>query len=326
MTAENLAVVVNTRDADSIVIAQYYVAARGIPAENVIRVSIPNDMDTLPAEVFSRMYDEVRRATPSTVQAYALTWSRPFRAGCMSITTAFATGFRNIYCAQGCQSTAPSPLYDSDTLAPYDDVHWRPTMMLAGQSVAAVTALIDRGVAADNSRPSPHAYLLVTSDKARSTRATAFAQTQVKLQGHMDVEVLAQDELRDRTDVMFYFTGGRFISGLETLRFPPGALADHLTSTGGVLFGTSQMSILRWLEAGATASYGTVVEPCNFPQKFPHPEVVIRRYLAGETALEAYWKSVAWPGQGLFVGEPLSRPYGAAVGAAAALSPRRRMK
>jgi uncharacterized protein (TIGR03790 family) len=66
---------------------------------------------------------------------------------------------------------------------------------------------------------------------------------------------------------------------------------------------------LRWLDAGATASYGTVVEPCAFPQKFPHPAVVIDHYTRGETLIEAYWKSVAWPGQGLFVGEPLASPY-----------------
>jgi len=76
-----------------------------------------------------------------------------------------------------------------------------------------------------------------------------------------------------------------------------------------VLFGGKQMSILRWLEAGATASYGTVVEPCAFPQKFPHPAIVIDRYTRGEALIEAYWKSVAWPGQGLFVGEPLATPY-----------------
>jgi uncharacterized protein (TIGR03790 family) len=69
------------------------------------------------------------------------------------------------------------------------------------------------------------------------------------------------------------------------------------------------MSILRWLDAGATASYGTVVEPCAFPQKFPHPAIVIDRYTRGESLIEAYWKSVAWPGQGLFVGEPLASPY-----------------
>ena len=70
------------------------------------------------------------------------------------------------------------------------------------------------------------------------------------------------------------------------------------------------MSSLRWLEAGATGSYGAVVEPCNFPQKFPNPGIVIDRYFNGETLLESYWKSVHMPGQGIFIGEPLARPFG----------------
>jgi hypothetical protein len=70
------------------------------------------------------------------------------------------------------------------------------------------------------------------------------------------------------------------------------------------------MSSLRWLEAGATASYGTVVEPCNLPAKFPNPAIVIARYVSGETLIEAYWKSVAMPGQGIFIGEPLADPFG----------------
>jgi uncharacterized protein (TIGR03790 family) len=86
-------------------------------------------------------------------------------------------------------------------------------------------------------------------------------------------------------------------------------VADHLTSTGGDLLSTSQMSSLRWLEAGATASYGTVVEPCAFPAKFPDPVVMMKHYFAGQTLIEAYWKSVAMPGQGLFIGEPLARPF-----------------
>jgi len=106
---------------------------------------------------------------------------------------------------------------------------------------------------------------------------------------------------------MFYFTGRQRVAGLETLRFRPGAIADHLTSSGGVLIGSAQMSSLAWLDAGATASYGTVVEPCAFPQKFPQPVIVMRRYLAGETLIEAYCKSVASPSQGVFIGEPLAR-------------------
>jgi uncharacterized protein (TIGR03790 family) len=70
-----------------------------------------------------------------------------------------------------------------------------------------------------------------------------------------------------------------------------------------------QMSSLRWLEAGATGSYGTVAEPCNFVEKFPRPNLVIDNYLNGETLLESYWKSVEWPGQGIFIGEPLATPF-----------------
>lgn len=32
--------------------------------------------------------------------------------------------------------------------------------------------------------------------------------------------------------------------------------------------------------------------------------------LGCEMLIEAYWKSVAMPGQGIFIGEPLANPYG----------------
>lgn len=35
-------------------------------------------------------------------------------------------------------------------------------------------------------------------------------------------------------------------------------------------------------------------------------------YYRGNTVVEAYWKSVNWPGEGIFVGEPLARPWGRA--------------
>jgi hypothetical protein len=69
------------------------------------------------------------------------------------------------------------------------------------------------------------------------------------------------------------------------------------------------MSSLKWIAAGATGSYGAVIEPCAFPQKFPHPGVAIQAYLTGATLIESYWKSVLMPGQGIFIGEPLARPF-----------------
>jgi hypothetical protein len=113
-----------------------------------------------------------------------------------------------------------------------------------------------------------------------------------------------------KPDVLFYFTGLAQVPGIDTNRFRPGAVADHLTSSGGQLNGTRQMSSLLWLEAGATGSYGTVVEPCNLLAKFPDPTILIGSYLSGATLIDAYWKSVRMPGQGLFIGEPLARPFG----------------
>ena len=185
----------------------------------------------------------------------------------------------------------------------------RPAMMLAGESFEQVKKLIDRGVVSDQRFPTGRAYLLSTSDKARNTRAGDYEKTAKALTGVIKVDVLKADSIADRQDVLFYFTGLAQVPHLETLHFLPGALADHLTSSGGQLTDSTQMSSLRWLEAGATASYGTVVEPCSFPQKFPYPGMAMFYYASGASAIEAYWKSVAWPGEGVFIGEPLARPY-----------------
>ncbi len=112
-----------------------------------------------------------------------------------------------------------------------------------------------------------------------------------------------------KSDILFYFTGLSGVPAIETNTYRPGAVADHLTSYGGQVPTSWQMSVVEWLAAGATASYGTTVEPCNYLSKFPDPRVLLPHYYRGASVLEAYWKSVAAPGEGLFVGEPLARPY-----------------
>jgi len=108
---------------------------------------------------------------------------------------------------------------------------------------------------------------------------------------------------------MFYFTGMVKVQHINENRFLPGAVADHLTSAGGILSGSNQMNIMDWLKASATGSYGAVTEPCNFPAKFSNPGILMYFYLRGSSLIEAYWKSVAEPGQGVFIGEPLAKPF-----------------
>ena len=156
-------------------------------------------------------------------------------------------------------------------------------------------------------------YLVRTADVARNVRAALYPAAPQRVPA-LRFELLVADEALRRDDVAGYFTGAVRVAGLETLRFAPGAPGDHLTSFGGQLLDNpQQMSALAWLRAGATGSYGTVVEPCNHLQKFPHPAVLMAHYADGDTLVEAYWKSVAWPGEGVFVGEPLARPWGTRV-------------
>ncbi|MCP4042697.1 MAG: TIGR03790 family protein, partial [Gammaproteobacteria bacterium] len=243
------------------------------------------------------------------VQAFVLTWTSPYRVGCMSITTAFAAGFDPAFCAQGCARTLISPYFNSTSRRPHDDHGWRPAMMLAAGSLGETKELIDRGVAADGTYPIGTAYLLNTTDRARNVRSLLYPATLRLLDWRLEMEVIKEDYIKGKDDVLFYFTGLKRVPHLNSNRFLPGAIADHLTSSGGKLTGSRQMNSIEWLHAGATGSYGAVVEPCAFPQKFPIPAIVIDRYLRGETLIEAYWKSVAWPGQGVFIGEPLAKPF-----------------
>ncbi len=304
-----LAVVINTRDPLSVAIGDYYAAKRALSFQDIIRVEFAPGATAMTAQEFEPVRAMVERQARPSVQAYALTWAAPYRVDCMSITSAFAFGFDPIFCAEGCKPTQANPLFNSAARLPFTQLRMRPAMAIAARTLEDAKALIDRGVAADGSMPAGTAYLLSTSDAARNVRHVLYPQAATVMLARVRTRVLAQDTLEHARDVLFYFTGKVRVEGLETLGFVPGAIADHLTSTGGMLTDSGQMSALRWLEAGATGSYGTVVEPCNLPQKFPHPAIVAERYLRGETLIEAYWKSVMMPGQGIFIGEPLAAPF-----------------
>ncbi len=315
----DIAVIVNDRDELSKQIGAYYQKQRKIPNRNIIHVKLPTASRTLTRERFRKVFNTIIDRTSPSVEAYLLTWSWPYRVECQSITTAFATGFDPQYCAastneEPCRPTKTSPYYATDSIRPFEDLHLRPTMLLPANNFEEAKALIDRGVQADNSHPKGTAYLVETHDRNRSVRRVFYPAVKRQLGRRIPVEIIKTDALRDRDDIMFYFTGATRIEGLDTLHFLPGAVADHLTSAGGLIplddKPLGQMSALRWLQAGATGSYGTVKEPCNFLQKFPNPLVLMENYLNGSTLIEAYWKSVAQPGEGLFIGEPLARPYG----------------
>jgi uncharacterized protein (TIGR03790 family) len=310
LDARHLAVVINAEDPLSERIGRLYSASRGIPAAQVLRVRFTPGTSEISPQRFLAIRRQLLRNTPSHVQVYALAWAAPYRVGCQSITSAISLGLDPAWCAEGCRLTRPNPYYArGDVARPWDSLRIRPSMLLAATSEAEARSLITRGKDADGTAPAGTVYLLSTSDYKRNARRGLFARAVQMISPSLRISLLQQDALRDRNDVLGYFTGLKQVEAISSNRFLPGAVADHLTSLGGQLTDSSQMSAIRWLEAGATASYGTVVEPCNFPSKFPDPGLLFTYYRRGDTVIEAYWRSVAMPGQGVFIGEPLARPW-----------------
>jgi uncharacterized protein (TIGR03790 family) len=317
--ASEIAVVVNANDPQSVALGDAYQKARGIAKDHVVTLSFPVG-DVMTVADYQAARAALDAALGPEVQGLALTWTRPYRVDCMSVTSAFALGYDAKYCGggPGCTPTAATPLFDAESTEPFTDLAIRPAMMLAASSVDAGKALIARGVAADDTRPTGQGYLVRTTDVARSVRWPDFVAAKALFDhpGGLattyvdDSDGKGSDVVEGQKGVLFYFTGLPVVPKIETNAYVPGAVADHLTSFGGEVPASSQMSAMAWLEAGATASYGTVVEPCNFTDKFPQASAMLRHYLRGSTVLEAYWKSVKTPGEGLFVGEPLARPWG----------------
>jgi uncharacterized protein (TIGR03790 family) len=325
LSAAVMAVLVAEGDATGEAIAAAYQTARGVPAANIVRVPVPAGSDSLTPEAFATLKAAVDARVPATAQALLLTWTRPSRvvpasgACVMSITSALTLGYDARYCG-GCVATAASSYYNSDSHAPWTDLRLRPAMMLGAATLADAQTLINRGVAADGSlvggSPVAQAWLVRTTDANRSARYTDFrtlANTSVAGVKFNYVDNSAgtgSNFVTGQRDVLWYFTGLERVTGAATNTYLPGAVGDHLTSYGGLLpDGLGQMTVLDWLQAGVTGSYGTVVEPCAFVEKFPRASVMVTRYQRGDTLIEAYWKSVQWPGEGLFVGEPLARPF-----------------
>ena len=207
-------------------------------------------------------------------------------------------------------------------------------MMLTDTSLAGAENILCRGVAADGTCPTQNVYLAKTSDTARNVRFVEFDNAVFENQVAGNYAVTRLDTNSTAFTNLFGLLTGLANFSLATNAFVSGGLGDSLTSFGGyILDPNGQTPALAFLEGGASGSYGTVVEPCNYTQKFPDP-VDYFYQTRGFSVAEAYYQSVLNPFEGLLVGEPLAAPFarpgsadwssltnGAVLSGQAALSP-----
>ncbi len=315
LRADDIGLVINTADPYSVQVGEHYARARALAPAQVLRLALP-----LRATLTRQEFEHLRRAVAAhfgrDTQALALAWVAPHAVECNSITGALTLGFDGNLCRNTCAASRPSPYFNTASARPFSELGLRPSMLLAAASVEQARALIDRGVASDAAlaapagRPPVHALMLATGDVARRVRMALYPATGLLREANVAVGTAPEAALAATPRLLLAITGSVRAPLTPPPQWVPGGLGDHLTSYGGSLADArGQGTALDWIASGATASHGTVSEPCNHLQKFPHPQVLLRQYVQGSTAIEAYWKSVAWPQQSLFVGEPLAAPF-----------------
>lgn len=317
LLAADLGLVINTADPYSVAVGEHYVRRRGLKRDQVLRLSLPA-ASVLSLEDFENLRRRIEQrfqGRKPAVQALVLAWVTPYAVDCHSIGGALALGFDPALCQNSCMPSRPSRYFNSASAKPWSELGIRPVMHLAAPDVASAKAMIDRGLLADHSlalreRAPVTALLLQTQDTPRNVRSALYPPAGTLGGTGVELRVEPAMVLPAARRLLMVSTGAMRLDFAGPLDWVPGGIGDHLTSYGGALEPWhGQSTALEWIASGATGSHGTVSEPCNHLQKFPHPQVLLQQYLQGASLIEAYWKSVAWPQQALFTGEPLAAPF-----------------
>jgi uncharacterized protein (TIGR03790 family) len=319
----NTVVVVNQNSSNSCELGSYYCQQRQVPPQNVLPINwtggntqwSSNDLQTtLVTPLLNMLASE---GLTNQIDYIVLSMDIPFQtsdgSAVDSTTSALFYGLR--------LGTGSDPLGITNSYAASEGVFGQApivgspgysflTTMITGDSLAQAEQLVDQGVASDGTFPQPPVILAKSSDILRNIRYVFFNNT------IFDVNVLGVSTiLQTNTDSVWWPSPCLgYQTGLADFSVPdgllgPGAIADSLTSFGGIIFGsTGQTNELAFIDAGAAGSYGTVAEPENDTQKFPNPEVYFYQS-RGFSLAESYYQSVNVPYLGLMVAEPLAEPF-----------------
>ncbi len=329
----NVVVVVNENSTNSLQLGNYYCEQRGVPPQNVLRINWTGGNTNWTKAQFESVLRTplnamlASRQLTHQIDYVLLSMDIPYRVtegspppavGVNGTTSALFYGFKP---DQGLNSCG-LPTGTTNRYAGSEGI-FRQTppvssmsnawlvMMLTSSNLAQAKAVVDRGVTGDYSAPTQTIMLAKSpTDRLRRLRLQVFdhAVLNVRLRGNAAIERTNAASPLGMGTLMGYEGGDQVVS-LAGGIFAPGAMADNLTSFGGYLFENSgHTDALDFLNSGATASYGTIIEPCAYLAKFPNAQNFFYQ-ARGFSIAESYYLSITNPYQGVMIGEPLTAPF-----------------
>lgn len=339
-TVANVAVVINEKSPASVQIGEHYVRARGIPAENVIRLTTePANTITLPryaAEIEApisraltreRLQDRILFIVLTKGIPLRITGTPGPRGTSASVDSELTLLYRRMTGrAVPPQGTTANPYFlgedPSAQPRPFDRKAFDIFLVtrLDGFSVDDVLKLIDRG-----QPPNPAGTIVLDQlANARSTipdrwmaeAAVAIRSTSV---GRL-VDLEGSEAAATTTGpTLGYFSWGSTDPALKgrplKLPFVPGSIAATLGSTEVSTFDPAPTAVRPMagdlIAAGASGVGGYVAEP--YLQSSIRPQILFPAYLQGLTLAEAFYSALphlSW--QSVVIGDPLTQPFGKA--------------
>lgn len=359
---ERVLLIVNRNSADSLTIANHYVALRAIPANNLLYLDWTSGKERTPVEEF---WKGILQPTIDTILARGIDgqidyvvysadfpWAIDFSSflGDQKPPPQFTPiGSINglTYLWMKTRDRDPNLMqFDANRYAIHVDMnakgasiptrafggalgwgndgerleaggrHYLLSTMLGvtsgrGNSLDEVIRYLRSSAAADATHPAGTIYYARNSDVRSTTREPGFhAASRALVDLGVNSEIVDSVLPDNKTDVAGLMFGiADFDWSASGAVIQPGAICEHLTSSGGVLSANAgQTPLSELLRHGAAGASGAVTEPYAIQAKFPLPWMHVH-YAKGSSLAEAFYQSVTGPYQLLIVGDPLCRPW-----------------
>ncbi|HEX4343543.1 MAG TPA: TIGR03790 family protein, partial [Verrucomicrobiae bacterium] len=330
----NVMVVVNQNSTNSVQLGNYYLEKRQIEPQNLVRINWTGgntvwDKTNFESVLLPPLQAAIAsRGLSNQIDLVVLSMDIPYAVsstnGYNSTTAVLYYGFKPDGCTMSCPGGLAScslPFPATNYYAAQEDIFRNVgpginrsnvmAMMLTSDSLADAKLIVDHGVTSDSTFPTQAVVLAKSSDTGRNIRYREFDDTvfNAQVRGNYAVARTNNSSTPWGLNNLLGYENGLYQFTISPNTFVPGAMADSLTSYGGVIFGPNdQTTAMFFLNAGAAGSYGTVVEPCAYLEKFPSSQNYFYQ-CRGFGIAESYYQSLEYPYQGIMLGEPLAAPF-----------------
>lgn len=325
-------VVINEASTDSKALGSYYVEARDIPRENVVRVNVSTSPNISMDEYLFGIEDKVRKAIERTrgaggrIDYVVMTRGTPYRLrdnNGYSVDAFLAAMNLDVE-----PITKLEPEEIQKTISPYfgkaerfnsEKFNMYLVTRLDGYTLEDAKALVDRSLAAMPHR-GPFFFDAAGNRKDSSygalqrsmIRADEWLRTNAFESTLEDTETFVTPPGPVAGYVSWGSNDGRFNGeAYKAIRFKPGAIAETYVSTSARQFtpaASGQSLIGDLIAGGVTGVKGYVSEPYTFA--LCPADVLISRYCSGFNLAESFYGAspvVKW--KDVVIGDPLCNPY-----------------